>query len=179
MGQKLTAAAAWAALLGVVLIGALVLTSEGDLGGAQPNRRQNTRGIAINANTTWDGLFVNQTSTGNQFQIEDSGTPVAVWPDGRPARYPLAAPIGLITSTTPIAPVRMIQPVVATGTASPNVTIPAAGVYGCIYNSGTAAITLTDSGNLVLSGNLTLGQYDTVCGFSDGTRFIQTTTSNN
>lgn len=193
--SKLTAAAAWAALaLGLVLV-TLQLTApappadtgydSGDApqvqslyGGGQPNRAQNIRGIAINAVTGYSALDVNQDSTGSQLTLSDAGTPVFDAPDGLPLKFPAAAAAS-IALTTPFAPVRMIQPITAAGTAAPPITIPAAGSIVCVYNSGTAVITIADSGNQVLSAAADLGQYDFLCGFSDGTRFIEFARSNN
>lgn len=63
-----------------------------------------------------------------------------------------------------------------------NTSSIAAGVAGqrlTIVNGVNQSIVLTDTGTLRLSGNLTLGQYDTVELVSDGTNWIQLATTNN
>lgn len=71
------------------------------------------------------------------------------------------------------------QPLTAASAVTPTLTIPAAGAQACIYNTSANAIVLQDAGNQVLSADATLGQYDMLCGYSDGTRFVETSRSNN
>jgi hypothetical protein len=71
------------------------------------------------------------------------------------------------------------QPITAAGAVTPTITIPAAGRYACIYNTSSNAILIQDTGNQVLTADATLGQYDVLCGYSDGTRFIETSRANN
>lgn len=72
-----------------------------------------------------------------------------------------------------------IQPIRAATAVTPTITIPAAGARVCLYNTSANAITIADTGNQVLSGNVVLGQYDWLCLWSDGTRVMQTSTANN
>lgn len=48
-----------------------------------------------------------------------------------------------------------------------------------LVNVGSNTITLTDTGTLKLSGNIALGQYDSVSLVADGTNWIQLATANN
>lgn len=65
------------------------------------------------------------------------------------------------------------------GAVTPTITIPAAGVQACIHNNTTNAVLIVDTGNQVLAGNVTLGQYDVICVRSDGTRVIEYSRTNN
>lgn len=65
------------------------------------------------------------------------------------------------------------------GAVTPTITIPAAGVTACIHNSTSNAVVIADTGNQVLAGSFTLGQYDVLCVRSDGTRVIEFSRSNN
>lgn len=67
----------------------------------------------------------------------------------------------------------LVNPLTSTGNVTPTITIPAAGTVGCFYNTANTSILFVDTGNQVLSGNAALGQYDWLCGWSDGTRFMQ------
>lgn len=89
-----------------------------------------------------------------------------------------AAPAAVVTGTA-LAPAGLLQPVSMATAGTVPLTIPSAGRIICTYNTGSQGITIADSGNQVLAGNITLGQYDVLCGISDGTRFIEITRSNN
>jgi len=71
------------------------------------------------------------------------------------------------------------QPITAAGAVTPTITIPAAGIVACIENTAAQTITIADSGNQVLTAVFAMGQYDVLCGYSDGTRFIETSRANN
>lgn len=92
--------------------------------------------------------------------------------------YATAAPAVAVTGTA-LAPGAALQPVSMATAGTVPLTIPNAGRHICIWNTGSQAVTIADAGNQVLAGNFALGQYDVLCGFSDGTRFIETTRSNN
>lgn len=70
-------------------------------------------------------------------------------------------------------------PLTASGNVTPTITIPAAGLFVCLYNTSANTILIQDTGNQVLTSNWSGGQYDTLCGFSDGTRFIELFRANN
>ena len=84
-----------------------------------------------------------------------------------------AAATQTATNGNPVTITAFANPLTSTGDVTPTITIPAAGTFGCFYNTVTRTITFVDTGNQVLSGNAALGQYDWLCGWSDGTRFIQ------
>lgn len=72
-----------------------------------------------------------------------------------------------------------IQPIAAAGAVTPTITIPAAGNMVCLYNSGSQTINIADTGNQVLTAAWAAGQYDWLCGWSDGTRFMETGRADN
>lgn len=84
-----------------------------------------------------------------------------------------------VTNGAAFAVTATMQPITAAGAVTPTLTIPAAGVYACVYNTSSNAILIQDTGNQVLTAAATLGQYDMLCGYSDGTRFIETSRANN
>jgi len=84
-----------------------------------------------------------------------------------------------VTNGAPFALTATLQPIQAAGAVTPTITIPAADVTACIYNTSSNAILIQDTGNQVLTADATLGQYDVLCGYSDGTRFIETSRANN
>lgn len=84
-----------------------------------------------------------------------------------------AAATQTATTGNPVTITAFANPLTASANATPTITIPAAGTFGCFYNTVTRTITFVDTGNQVLGGNAALGQYDWLCGWSDGTRFMQ------
>lgn len=93
-------------------------------------------------------------------------------------RVSLGSSLAGVTGTV-VAPRAVVQPIAMATAGTVPLTIPAAGQVVCIYNTGGQAVTIADTGNQVLSAAAALGQYDVVCGFSDGTRFIEFARSNN
>lgn len=72
------------------------------------------------------------------------------------------------------------QPLESAGNVSTGaITAGAAGDVLILANQANTTITISDTGTLKLSGNLALGQYDSVTLISDGTNWIQAATSNN
>jgi hypothetical protein len=86
-----------------------------------------------------------------------------------------------VTDNSTITPTGTFQPLsAAANTATSSITAGANNEFLILYNSSaTYTIVLTDTGTLKLSGNITLGQYDTLTLISDGTNWIQVATSNN
>jgi hypothetical protein len=78
-----------------------------------------------------------------------------------------------VTNGGAFAPTGVIQPIIAAGTVTPTITIPSAGNMVCLYNSGSNTINIADTGNQVLTAAWAAGQYDWLCGWSDGTRFME------
>ena len=71
------------------------------------------------------------------------------------------------------------QPITAAGAVTPTITIPASGVFACIENTSAQNVLIQDTGNQILTADATLNQYDVLCGYSDGTRFIEVSRANN
>lgn len=72
------------------------------------------------------------------------------------------------------------QPLESAGNVSTGaITAGAAGDVLILANQANTTITISDTGTLKLSGNLALGQYDSVTLISDGANWIQAATSNN
>lgn len=89
------------------------------------------------------------------------------------AASPVAATTGALVSTG------WLQPLTATGTVTPTITPGAAGTTTCFYMTSSATAVFVDTGNVVLAGNFSMGQYDQLCGVSDGTRWIERSRANN
>jgi len=81
-----------------------------------------------------------------------------------------------ITDTWSYLPVTAAGAIGTSGIAS---TTSVAGDILIVTNVGTNAIVITDTGNTVLSGNITLGQFDTLSLVFDGQRWVQLATTNN
>lgn len=78
---------------------------------------------------------------------------------------------------TPTASFMQISAAGAVGTS--NILTGTAGQRLTIVNGVNQTITISDTGWLKLSGNIALGQYDTLSLISDGSNWIQLGTSNN
>lgn len=139
-------------------------------------------------------LTLGGTPTAAAFRVNDSqGTAVAVMRGGAGAMdligaggINLSGPVAVATSaplagvaSTAVAPVGMLQPVSMATAGTVPITIPPAGQVVCVWNTGSEVVTIADTGNQILSASAALGQYDSVCGISDGTRFIEFARSNN
>lgn len=134
------------------------------------------------------------TPTAASLKVNDSaGTPVAVFRGGAggtilnasggfafngPIAVATSAPLAGVASTA-VAPVGVLQPVSMATAGTVPITIPPAGQVVCIWNTGSETVTIADTGNQILSASGALGQYDALCGISDGTRFIEFARSNN
>lgn len=85
-----------------------------------------------------------------------------------------------VTMNATISPQASYQPLASSGTVNTSsITAGAAGEVLTLVNTTNTSIVLTDTGTLKLSGNLTLGQFDSVTLISDGTNWNQLATSNN
>jgi len=86
-----------------------------------------------------------------------------------------------VTASVPITPTASYQPLTAAG--SLGTTLAASGfVTGTVVtleNLANVTITITDTATTMLSGNIALGQYDTLVVQWDGTNWVQLATSNN
>lgn len=85
-----------------------------------------------------------------------------------------------VTMNAIITPTGSYQPLESAGTVNTaSIATGTAGDLLVLENTAATSIVLTDTGTLKLSGNLTLGQYDSVTLLSDGTNWVQLATSNN
>lgn len=91
-----------------------------------------------------------------------------------PAQTPIA-----VTPSAPIAPVGLFQPFSSGAVTGLTLTVGAAGQVYIYMNTGSNAVTITDTGTTVLGGNFAMGQYDVLGVRSDGTRMIELFRSNN
>lgn len=179
-----------AAVLGTVTVLALALVPVIE---AQTDYRFSFP-FGIRSNNTGAALFVRQDGSGSiatfrdgasdEFTIDQSswtatnpGTAAGMTVSGFNA-MPTAVPIAAVNATA-IAPLGSIQPVSAAGTATVPLTIPSAGRSVCLYNTGTPIITIADTGAQMLTAAAALGQYDWLCGWSDGTNFYETSRADN
>lgn len=81
-----------------------------------------------------------------------------------------------MTDNGVITPTGSYQSITAAATTAGTLGGCAASIAGArvtIVNAVAQAITITDTGNTVLSGNAVLNQYDTLVVLCDGTRWIQ------
>jgi hypothetical protein len=94
-------------------------------------------------------------------------------------RFTTGSPIA-VTQDSIITPTNTLQPLSAAGACSTaSIAALTAGTYVWFYNTSANVITITDTGTLLLSGNIALGQYDTLLLWCDGTNWMQLATSNN
>jgi hypothetical protein len=79
-----------------------------------------------------------------------------------------------------LTPVSSYQPISATGAVGTS-SIATSTVSTLLYivNVGAQTITFTDTGTLLLTGNIALGAADSLTLVSDGTNWVQLATSNN
>lgn len=79
---------------------------------------------------------------------------------------------------TPTGMYHQITAAAARGTSSV-AGVDTAGRVVVLVNVGSNTITLTDTGTLRLSGNIALGQFDSLTLLSDGANWVQVSTANN
>jgi hypothetical protein len=85
-----------------------------------------------------------------------------------------------VTNDVPITPTGTLQELESAGTVgTDDIAAGAAGDVLVLWNSASTSIGITDTGTLKLAGNVTLGQYDTIVLFSDGTNWIELSRTNN
>jgi hypothetical protein len=84
-----------------------------------------------------------------------------------------------VASGGTITPTASMQMLTAAGAVGAGLGLGTSGQLVTLINSGTNAITISDTVNSQLSGNIALGQYDSLTVVFDGTYWIQVATSNN
>jgi len=85
-----------------------------------------------------------------------------------------------VTQDATITPTGMYQPLSAVGNIGlSSITVGTAGDWLLFTNTVTYTICFTDTGTLMLSGDTTLGQYDTLLLACDGTNWIEVAQANN
>lgn len=85
-----------------------------------------------------------------------------------------------VTMNATITPLGSYQPLSSAGTVNTSsITAGTVGDLLVLINTTATSIVLTDTSTLKLTGNLTLGQFDSVTLWSDGTNWIQVATANN
>lgn len=91
-----------------------------------------------------------------------------------PAQTPIA-----VTPGAPIAANGLFQPFSSGAVTGLTLTVGSAGQVYVYMNTGTNAVTITDTSTTVLASNFAMGQYDVLGVRSDGTRMIELFRSNN
>lgn len=110
------------------------------------------------------------TGTGSVSGIATFGTFVVMTP----------ATVITMTNGATLTPLGSYQPLASAGTVGFGaITSKPAGTVLTLVNTVNQTITITDGTTIVLSGNIALGQYDSLLLISDGTRWIMRSTSNN
>lgn len=86
----------------------------------------------------------------------------------------------VVTMNGIITPTGSYQPISSAGTVNTaQIAVGTAGDMLFLVNTSATTIVISDTSPLILTGNISLGQYDTLLLRSDGTRWIQLATSNN
>lgn len=85
-----------------------------------------------------------------------------------------------VTAGGNISPTGTYQPLTAAGAVgTSDITAGAAGRLLILTNVGTNAITITDTGTIMLGADCALGQYDTLTLLSDGTNWLELNRNDN
>ena len=86
----------------------------------------------------------------------------------------------VVTPGSTVTPLGAYVPLSSTGTVGTSaIAGPTAGRRITLVNVAATTITFTDTGTLKLTGNIALGQYDTLSLVGDGTNWLQLSTANN
>jgi hypothetical protein len=88
-----------------------------------------------------------------------------------------------VTNGAVFTPTGSYQPLTSAGTVTPTLSSStstyAAGHLLFLENQSNTSIVMVDTGNIVMAGNLTLGQRDTLTLLFDGTRWVERARTNN
>ncbi len=94
-------------------------------------------------------------------------------------RYAAVSSIA-VTQNSTITPTGTYQPLTAAGAVSTgSLVCGTAGNLIVLTNTSANNIVISDTGTIMLSGDLTIGQYDTLTLLSDGTNCLEITFTNN
>jgi hypothetical protein len=130
-------------------------------------------GISAADVTTTDDLVV-----GDDFTVTDDSTFTDDVVLGSDVTWTVQG-AATVTNGAVFTPTGALQPITAAGAVTPTIAIAGAGKCYTIYNTSSNAILIVDTGNAVLGGNFTMGQYDVLSYCGDGTRNIERARSNN
>jgi hypothetical protein len=93
----------------------------------------------------------------------------------------LSTATSITVTTAAFTPLGTYQPIAAAGTVTPTISTSGftAGTLLRLVNTSAQSIVFVDTSTLMLTGDITLGQYDTLSLVFDGTNWIELSTSNN
>lgn len=157
--------------ISALLVVVLLLTLVTPVFGQTPITRFGT--VVIKTLTVTNGI------TTDDISATDDGTITDDLIVGSTLRTGAASTIAVTMNAT-ITPLGTYQPLSSAGTVNTSsITAGTAGDLLVLYNTTNTSIVFTDTGTLKLSGNITLGQNDSLTLQSDGTNWFQLATSNN
>ena len=84
-----------------------------------------------------------------------------------------------VEDTVAFTPTGTYQPLTSAGTVTPTITVGTAGQSVVLINESNTSIVIEDAGVQMLTGDITLGQYDVLELWCDGTNWIERGHSNN
>jgi len=84
-----------------------------------------------------------------------------------------------VTDSTAFTATGTYQAIQAAGNVTPTITAGSAGDLLVLINTSNTTIKIQDTGTQMLTGDISLGQYDSLVLWSDGTNWIQVATANN
>jgi len=158
--------------------GALTVADSAMIDGQADAVQLTVQGNATNTNN----VFVVENSAGtDQFTVGNTGNAV-VTGNATVGSKLILTPAAVITVTNgaTLSPTGSYQPIASAGAVGFGaITAATAGTVLTLVNTVNQTITITDGTTVVLSGNIALGQYDSLVLISDGTRWIMRSTSNN
>lgn len=170
------------AITGFMLVVALLLSLITPVWGQTPITRMGT--VIIKTLTVTNGLTSDDLTATDDIVAGDDATVTddLTVTDAANVSDLILTPATSITVTmnATITPGGSYQPLTSAGTVNTSsITVLPAGEVLTLVNNSNTSIVFTDTGTLKLSGNITLGQYDSLTLRSDGTNYIQLSTSNN
>jgi hypothetical protein len=144
--------------------------------------------LTVQGNATQTSLpFVVENSAGvDQFTVSNTGTAattddLTVGDDATVTGLLLKkSATQAVTNGGTITPTSSVMLLTSAGTVTPTLLVTGtAGTEVTLIQTSAQNIVVTEAGNRVMAGNDTLGQYDNITFWSDGTRWIETGRVNN